>query len=223
MAELIPGLGGINWFPIVGQFIYWTLIILVSLITLILVAILAYVLQFKLRVTEIPMFGSGTDGIFSVGKPKKNKVKWIKNRTAWRSLYPLFNKVNKEPFDDEYIYPGNRLYAFSLNNQWVPGRINITQTEEALRAEINPVPYYVRNWQSLEHKKNAEEFAKDDFWSQNKTLIMVILAVFACCTMAVLTIYFTYKFAGAGRADISAITSMMQGLAQNAQAGNAPI
>jgi len=83
-------------------------------------------------------------------------------------MYPLFNKKDIEPFDQEFVYPGKQIYVFDLNGAWIPGRININKTEGKLRAEINPVPYYVRNWQSLEHKKNAQEFSEHDFWAENK-------------------------------------------------------
>ena len=106
------------------------------------------------------MFGSGKDGVFSIGKKKKNRFKWIKKRTAWKPMLPLFNKQEVEPFDSEYIYPGNQVYAFCLNGEWIPGRVNIDKDEDTIRAEINPVPYYVRNWQSLQHKKNAQEFLR---------------------------------------------------------------
>lgn len=220
MPAIIPGLEGVDWFPIVGQFIYWAMIILVGLFIIGMFWVLWYGLQFRIKATVIPMFGSGKDGVFSVGKPRTNKVKWINNRTAWKSVRPFMNKIEREPFDDEYIYPGNRIYVFELNNQWIPGRINIDKTEDQIRAEVNPVPYYIRNWQSIQHKKNAEEFAKQGFWNENKTLIMIIMTSFACTAMVIATIYFTYKFASGGRADISMLSNAITGL-QNIP-GNVP-
>jgi hypothetical protein len=217
---IIPGLENINWFPIVGQFVYWISIILLGIVIITIFVMVGYLMQFRIKATIIPMYGSGKDGIFSVGKPKTNRIKWINNKTAWKSMKPFFNKNEKEPFDDEYIYPGNRVIAFELNGQWIPGRYNINQTEEGIRAEVNPVPYYVRNWQSIQHKKNAEEFAKQGFWNENKTLIMIILTAFACCAMVIATIYFTYKFAEGGRADISMLSNAIKGL-QNVP-GNIP-
>ncbi len=112
------------------------------------------------------------------------------------------------------------MYAFELNNQWNPGRVNIGQEEDEIRASIDIVPYYIRNWQSIQHKKNAEEFAKQGFWNENKTLIMVIMTAFACSAMVIAVIYFTYKFAAGGRADIGMLTNAIQGL-QNIP-GNIP-
>jgi hypothetical protein len=220
MAAIIPGLENINWFPIIGQFIYWLTIIISGIIIIAGFWFVWYTTQFKIKATVIPIYGSGKDGVFSIGAPKYNRIKWINNKTAWKSMRPWFNKTEREPFDDEYIYPGNRIWTFELNNQWMPGRININQTEEEIRSQINPVPYYVRNWQSIQHKKNAEEFAKQGFWNENKTLIMIILTAFACTAMVTAVIYFTYKFAAGGRADIGMLTNAIQGL-QNIP-GNVP-
>lgn len=159
-------------------------------------ATLWYTLQFTLKVDVFPLYGSGKDGIFSVAKRKKNKVRWIKNRTAWRAMFPLFNKKDIEPFDSEYIYPGNQVYAFDLNGEWTPGRINVDKTENDFRAEINPVPYYVRNWQSLQHKKHAQEFAENNWWADNKSLILGLVVGLACLTLCGVTIWFNFKYAG---------------------------
>ena len=151
---------------------------------------------YTIKVQYYPLYGSGKDGVFAVGKKKWNRVKWIKNRTAWKPLLPLFGKKEIEPFDSEYIYPGKQVYAFDLNGEWQPGRINVNRSEEKIRAEINPTPYYIRNWQSLQHKKHALEFSQTDWWSENKTLFTV-LAVSICCLAAVcLTAYLTYQHAG---------------------------
>lgn len=156
-------------------------------------AVVYYLMSFKISAQVFEMYGSGKDGIFSVGKPKRNKFKWIKNRTAWKALYPLFNKKEIEPFSSEYIYPGNKIYAFKLDDCLMPGRINIFQSEDKIRAEISPVPFYVRNWQSLQHKKHAEEFAKHDFWSDNKYFFMVLLCAGVCLVMVCVTAYLCYK------------------------------
>ena len=108
-------------------------------------------------------------------------------------MYPLFNSKKVEPFDDEYIYPGNRLIAFELNQQWFPGRINIDSSEEKIRGDINPVPYWVRNWQSLEHKQNSIDFAKHDFWSENKSLIAIIVTAVVVGVVLFVVAYYTYQ------------------------------
>ena len=85
--------------------------------------------------------------------------------------------------------------SFQLGQDYIPGCLNINQDEnQKIQAEINPVPHYIRNWQSMEHKKNAVEFAKHDWWNDNKTLIMTIIAVAICAAMVLGCTYLTYKF-----------------------------
>jgi len=157
------------------------------------------------------LYGSGQDGVFSFAKPRGNRVKWIKKRTAWKPLFPLMNRIEIEPFDSEYIYPGNIIKVFDLNGIWIPGRININKSESQIRSEINPAPYSVRSWQSLQHKKNAMEFAKTDWWSENKTLMICLIAGIAILIAACVTVWLTYKLAGAGSSDISALTQAIKG------------
>ena len=129
-------------------------------------------------------------------------------------MLPPLNKVEIEPFDSEYLYPGNQLYAFELNGELIPGRINIKQTEKELRGDISPVPYYVRNWQSLQHKKNAIEYAKNDWWTENKTMMTALMAGIAILAAALIFVYLTYKMAGAGSQDIQALTGAIKGFSQ---------
>ena len=208
----IPLTTGIDWYPLVGQAIYWLGMILLAFIILGVMVAVYYFLTFNIKATVIPMYGSGKDGIFSFGQPKNNRVRWNKNKTSWKSLFPLFNKEEREPFDDEYLYPKKQIYVFELNNQWIPGRININQGEKEIRAEVNPVPYYVRNWQSLTHKKNAAEFAKQGFWEENKYFIITLGVILFNCVLCGAVIYFTYKFAGGGRADLQSLTETLRNI-----------
>ena len=200
MAGLIPGMENIsiNLAGQISQIIYYLGIILGSGLSIGTLYAVYYVSRFRIKATVFPLFGSGKDGVFSFGKPKMNRVRWVNNHTAWRSLFPLFNKKDKEPFDPEMVYPGNRIYVFALGEEWSPGRINIKQTEDEIRGEVNPVPHYVRNWQSLQHKKNAMEFAQHSFWEDNKTFIMTIVCVAICAALCLTTVYFTYKFTTTG-------------------------
>jgi len=212
------GLENINWFAGMSSIIYWVLYGLIGLIIVLVMVAIYYYLSFKYTVDVYPMYGSGKDGQFSVGKRKTNRIKWNKDKTAWIKMYPLFNSKKVEPFDDEYIYPGNRLIAFELNQQWFPGRINIDSSEEKIRGDINPVPYWVRNWQSLEHKQNSIDFAKHDFWSDNKNFIWMLLSVAICCGLCLATIYFAFKFAGNGVGSMDKLTAALQGFAGSSSA-----
>ena len=195
MVPLITGMSEVDWFNVagIGQIMYYVGMFFLALIILAVFVAAWYVMRFKIKATIIPMYGSGKDGIFSFGKPKKNRVMWINHRTAWRSLFPLMNKVDREPFSSEFIYPGNQIYVYELENEWAPGRqnvsvklkseeeeekgkkekkieqkvnawlknkypgtkwivgeVNVNLSEKEIRAEINPVTFNERNWQSLQ-------------------------------------------------------------------------
>jgi len=253
MVDLIPGMGNVDWFNVaaIGQIMYWVGIVFLAIIIIVVFWIALYIMRFNIKATVIPMYGSGQDGVFSFGKPKKNRVKWVNNKTAWKSLYPLFNKIEREPFSSEFIYPGNQIYVYELENEWAPGRqnisveiyslegadkenveqevyewlkkkysttkwvkgeINVNLTENQVRAKINPVPFYVRNWQSLTYRKHELEFAKQDFWSQNKYLFITLGVVACVCALVLGTVYFTFKFAGGAKQSMDMLSQAIQGM-----------
>ena len=219
MVDLGSAMGNLNLGGSVASMVYWgTQLLLGGAVSIAFFAFYHFS-SFKIKAEVYPLYGSGQDGIFSVGKTKKNRVKWNKGMNSWKKLYPLFNRKTIEPFDQEYIYPGNNIKVFELNDQWIPGRINITQSEMELRAEINPVPHYIRNWQSLEHKRIDAEFADQDFWSQNKYFLMVLLTAGLCLLMVGITVYFTYQFASGGTETIDSLTAAIQGFGQVAANG----
>jgi len=171
-----------------------------------------YYITFNIKATVFPLYGSGKDGVFSVGKPKTNRVKSIRKGNVWKSLWPLMNKKQREPFDAEFIYPGKRIYVFELNGEWSPGRINIQQTEDQIRAEINPVPYWVRNWADAESRIDEVEFSQQDWWAENKNMIYMLISVAICCALCGITVYLTYKFAAGGTIKIDSLTSALKGI-----------
>ena len=204
-AAIYSAVGGETF----GQVIYWLGYGLLGLLLVLIMAVAYYLLSFNYKVTVYPLYGSSKDGIFSIQTPKTNKIKFIKKGTAWRSMYPLFNNKDREPFDAEYIYPGKRIIAFELNGDWIPGRINVSKTENELRAEVNPVPYFTRNWQCLQYKQNAIEYSNPGWWDENKHFILGIITVAICIGGMLAAIYFTYKYLAPGRADIQAFTSAL--------------
>ena len=263
MVDLIPGMGNIDWFNItaIGQIMYYVGIFFLAVIILAVFVIIFYVIKFRIKATVIPMYGSGKDGVFSFGKPRKNRVRWTNNKTAWQSLWPLFNKVEREPFSSEFMYPGNQIYVYELENEWAPGRqnvsvelkplegdakrrverevcewlikrypksrwitgeINVNLTENQIRAEINPVPFYVRNWQSLTYRKHEIEFAKQDFWTQNKYLFITLGVVAFCCILCGAVIYFTFEFAGGAKQSMDLLSTAIQGVQNIPAAGVIP-
>lgn len=212
MSNVLSGaLSGMNFTGMWVQVLFWVGYGLIGLLVLGVLVAIYYLLSFNVKANTWNLYGSGKDGVFSVSKQKWNRLKWINKKTAWRPLFPLFNKMELEPFDSEYVYPGKQVYAFVLNDKWMPGRINIDNTEETIRCEVNPVPYYVRNWQSLQHKKNAKEFAEHNFWEDNKYFFMVIVTAVLCLVMVGVTVYFTYKFATGGNAAMSNLANALRG------------
>jgi len=193
MASLLPGMENINFQPMIANAIYYLGIALLSIALLAVIWFAWRMTTFKIKVTIYPLVGSNKDGIFAIGKPKFNRVKWTKNRMAWVSMKPLMNSKEREPFDQEFIY-GNEIIAYELNDEWIPGRHNLNLEEDTIRAAIQPVPIYLRNWQANKYKEHAEMFSKLDFWSENRTMLTA-LAVSAMCLIIVgVTVYLTYKF-----------------------------
>jgi hypothetical protein len=257
--------GAINFGSIGFSLMYW---IKWGAITTVMMAVMGavfYYLQYPIKAIVFPLYGSGRDNNFSVQKSKWNRLRWNKQRTAWKPMLPLFNKKEIEPFDQEFQYPGRVVYAFELNDTWIPGRCNvdvissgetkdgqpisdkekeqieaeiqrylkktkrfklipgkisINKTEDKIRAEINSVPYSVRAWQSLQHKRNAIEYAEHDFWNDNKTLIIAFMCALAIIGAGLIFVYLTYKMAGPSSLDMNNLAEAIRGMGNIP--GNAP-
>ncbi len=208
----IPGIENLNWFALFAQTAYWIAWILLACLVAGAILLLFYYVSFPYKITIWRLYGSGKDGAFSFQKPIKNRARWKdKHKTIWVLMKPYLSRREVQPFDSEYIYPGNRLYAFEFNNIIIPGRININHTEEEIRGEVNPVPYFVRNWQSLTHKKNAQEYAQEGWWENNKAMVYGVITVGICCVLAGATVYLTYKFAAPGVDQMNAMTAAIEG------------
>lgn len=211
MADLVPLLNNINWFDIVGQATYWFGIIFVGIFMAMVIFAVYHIFSFKYKVTVYPLVGSGTTHGLSVGKKKWNKFRWNKRKNAWLSLFPLFNKREIEPFDDKFIYSGNHIVAFKIGEKYLPGCINISNTEsKTVQAELNPVPHSIRQWQALEIQKNEIEFAKHSWWEDNKYFFMTVITAGLCLVMVGLTVYFTYEFAAGGTSAMGDLSSALR-------------
>lgn len=194
----IPGVDNINWAGY-GASIYNLGTYLVIMIVIFgIFFIYWYMSGFKINATVVPINGSGQKGTYSLGKVKYNKFKWIEKRTAWRPMKPLFNKKKIEPFNPEFIYPGNRVIVFEYGDYLIPGEYCLNEIAGKLEAKISPVPYYIRNWQSYSHKRNNLEYASHDFWENNKYFILGVITVLICCAACIITVWLTYKFAAPG-------------------------
>jgi len=216
---LIPGMESIDFASLMATTIYWLLWGLLALFIGFGFIATYYWLTFNIKATVFPLYGSGKDGVFSVGKPKTNRVKATKKGNVWKSLWPIMNSKQREPFDAEFIYPGKKIYVFELNGEWSPGRINIQQTEDQIRAEINPVPYWVRNWADAESRIDEVEFSQQDWWAENKSMVYMLIAVGICCLLCGVTVYLTYEFATQGAGKIDLMTSAIKGISGAAPPG----
>lgn len=209
---MLPDVVAINWGGMAAQVVYWLGYAIVVIVMLVVMYFVSNVLRFNIKVDEYPLYGSGNTGQFTVGKKKTNRAMWINNKTAWRSLYPLFNRKDREPFPPEYMYQGRQAYAFNMDGEWIPGKIDIQKSSTEMKAQLIPVPHYIRNWESLQYKKNAQEFAKQDWWSENRMIVMALIAVAVCCALGAFTVWITYKFAAPGVDQMSALTTAINSM-----------
>lgn len=208
---VIPGFESLNWAYYFGRVIYWLAWSLMGVLLVGAMSAVYYFMSFPIKIHYWPLYGSGKDGQFAFDKPKKNRARKTKDETAWILMWPLFKTKEVEPFDSEFIYPGLNCYAFDLNGTLIPGRINIHKSEEEIRGQVNPVPSFIRNWQGLQHKKNAIEFSKTSWWDDNKTLVYAVITAGICLSLCGLTIYLTYKFAAPGVQSMDRLTSALKG------------
>lgn len=220
---IIPGMQNIDFTSVIAQTVYWGGYVLLGIVIIGIMFLIWNYAAFTIKATVYPLYGSGKDGIFSIGKPKNNKIKWMDKKTAWKSLMPLFNKIKRQPFDPEYIYPGKRVFIFELGDQWIPGRVNISKvSEDEIRVNIDPIPSYLRNWELIVHKQIDQELQSEDFWAKNKEFITTLSVIVFCLILCGATIWFTYKYAGGGRASMDALTSAIKGITDIGGGGLAP-
>jgi hypothetical protein len=201
-----------NWAPLLAKILYWIGYFLLAAILCVAFLAAAMYMQYTIKAQVFPLRGSAKKGAFAVGRAKANRFKPNKAGTAWRPLFPLFNNKEVEPFSPEYIYPQKKVYAFKLGDQYIPASLDVNTSGGEMQALITPVPHHIRNWQSLQHKKNAQEYAKHNFWEDNKNIIMTLSAVALCCILAGVTVWLTYKFAAPVRGDIQGLTEALKGV-----------
>lgn len=189
----------------------------VVILLLIVGGVIYYYTSFNMTVNIFPV-RSGGNGQLSVGRRITNKVKWIKSRTAWRSQWPLLNRKNREPFSARYIYPGNEIYAFEVDGEWIPAELKVNGDKKAgFHAQIDPVPYFVRNWQAVEFKNNELEYAKHDWWADNKAWVIAVIMFGICAGMLVAATYFIGKYWMPVKSDVATIARVASTI------GTAPI
>jgi len=200
MVELVPGLGNF----IMGQFsniAYWIGYILLIVLIFAILGLGYYYISFPYKIQVIQLAASGTNKKYGIGGIKNNRAKIIKRGNAWKSMFPFMNRKEREPISAEFIYPGKKIYVYEIDGEWQPAKINIDEGDH-LDVNIKAIPHAIRNWQEMEHKKNASEFAEHNWWEDNKQLFFTMVVAIACCVLCGVTVYFTFKYAGGKAQDV---------------------
>lgn len=210
----IPGIDNIGSFifqnSVFSRLLFWGEAIFIMVLCMALVFFVFHVLKHKFKAVEYSIVGSGTLQGLSVGSRKSNRYRWNKDKTKWLPLMPLFNKTEISPFPERYRYAGNRLIVFKYGEHYIPGCINIDSKEsEDIKAEINPVPYSVRNWMNIRIQKTISELSKPTFWEKYTPYIALIATVGLCCLITGVTVYLTYNFAGGGAASMDRLAGQI--------------
>jgi hypothetical protein len=174
--------------------IKWTGITIASILLIVLFIAIYYRMLFTVKIKYWTLYGTTDENVYTIGKMLLNRARWVNNKTEWRLLWPLGNKKPVQPFDQKYINSNKIAYAVETNDTYMPVQFGLDITKDGVIGKIDPVPYAIRSWQSLTHKKHNQEFAQHNFWEDNKTLFMTIGAIALCCLLCAVTIYFTYQF-----------------------------
>ncbi len=211
MAELIPGFGGFleGSFSAIGYWIGYALLIVIVLGALI---VGYYYMSFPYKINVITLMASGTKDKYAVGRIKTNFAKPVRRGNAWRSMFPFMNNKDREPIGNEFMYAGKKIFVYELNGEWIPARILVNQDGEDLNVCVKAVPNHLKNWQEMENKKNAMEFANHDWWDDNKTVFTAMVVCLLCLAAACVTIYFTYKYAGGGQQAMTSLSDSIRNM-----------
>lgn len=197
IAQQIPSVNGGQVWNYIGYSLIVVILILFGLM-------LYYWFSFKIRINVFPVNSRGNNSLV-VSRHRVVKVKWIKHKTAWRSQFPLLNRRNIEPLDAKYIYPGNEAYVFEVDGEWVPADICIDKSGSDFEGKINPVPYFVRNWQATEFRNNEQEYARQDWWAENKAWVVGVIMFAICAGMLVGATYLIGKYWMPVQSDVASI------------------
>ena len=163
---------------------------------LVIIIIVYYYMSYNYKVLVIETYGGGKQR-FAPTKFTNNYVKWKdKERTSMQKLFPLFNNKTLPPISQEHIYPGGRIIVVETQNgNWLPVKLSYQSIEGVLeKSLIEPVPVHLIQWQNMQHRKLAMEYADQDFWSENRSYITAIITVLVCCILTGVTMYYSYQF-----------------------------
>ncbi len=140
--------------------------------------------KYKARIFRV--VGSGSDmREFAIGKSRFDMARKTKDG-SWKFL---ISRKTIEPFDSKYIYPGNKIYVYEINDKFLPGKINCGKESFA----INPVPYHIRKKAELELQQLEQDFSKINFWEANKIYIYMLIGSTVVIVFAGFVIWLAFK------------------------------
>ena len=156
------------------------------------------------------------------GKSLKNRFKWNKNKTAWRPLFPLFNKIEFPAFPPESIMRDRFVCGARLpNGLWIPAttHLNIVKdvveveedgekkTKEVVWAaqEFSPFPHYLSEHYYVELQKTEQEYQTKNKWEEARPFIIFVACCLFCLVLCGATIYFTYNYASSSFEQIQTV------------------
>ena len=205
-----------GFLPSASAILLWSGYILLGGICIVAAILISYLNSFNYKIRYWTMIGeigeSGSSEGLTIDKLKTNRAKWNKEKSSWILMKPFLANKTIHPFDARDIYAGNTVYAFKMHEDYIPARIMYNNVLKTI--SINPIPFYIKNWQQIELKQNEVEFAKSGWWEQNKFYLMTIITVGACLALAAITIYLTFRFAAPAKESIQGLTNVIEGLSR---------
>lgn len=211
----MPGIDEITnvlsqYVPSAAAIILWSSYILLGTAFIVAGFFIYYLSSFNYKIKYWEVIGETNQEGLTIDKLKSNRAKWNKDKTAWILMKPVFAGKTIHPFDVRDIYVGKTVYAFKFHDEYLPARIMLNEKV----GTINPVPFYIKNWQHIELKQNEIEFQKSGWWEQNKFYLLTIITVACCLGLAAVTVYLTFRFATPAKEEIRSLTEAIKGITQ---------
>lgn len=207
---------------VAGSLFYWLGIFIIIAIVGFVTFMLMHVMSFDYKTFQAYDLHFNNEGDPYIGKPRKNRFKFNKNKTTWKALYPLFNKVEFPPFSMDNILPGKFVKATRLvNGVWIPlkQQTSIIKDEQGTplyaMEDFLPIPQYLKESAILEIKKIEDETKAQSEADKNRPYIIMGATILFCLLLTGATIYFTFDYASTQAQTIgpSILDSITKGMA----------
>lgn len=212
-----------GWLAIANTLIYWFGIFLIIAGSAALCFFIVHYLSFDFKVNSGYELLFKQDGTPYLGKRRVNRFKWNKHKTAWRPLWPLFNKIEFPAFPLDCIQPGKMVDAARLiDGRWVPLFERTTPMMEDVKNDAGevigqrlthvvndyvPIPHQLKEAAILEIKRIEIETKNESDWEKNKPLLIMMATVLFCLILCGVTIYFTFQYANGFASELKGVGS----------------